>query len=128
MKHLHLIFLFLLSLLSFHNFAQDPTHFKIGEEQLHYLYNFTLHQGDDQILYTGTHRGLFKYQHGEFIKIKEYDHRDGDNLFQLKRNSKGELFCCTAGGQIFKVVGEKLELFYEAEINYKDGHFFFYFD
>ncbi|MFT5819192.1 MAG: hypothetical protein ACI8ZM_000415 [Crocinitomix sp.] len=93
-------------------YGQEPTSFVIGEKDLINTDVYSICQTDDELLYIGTNNGLFVYKHGQFQQIPGAKEQQGNSLFDLKLDNKGDLFCGNLGGQIFKLTDGQLELFY----------------
>ena len=114
MKQLYFFILFFLSLLSFPSLAQDPAHFIIGEKQFANIDIYTLLYDDNiDVLYAGTNSGVYSYRQNKFIDLKSPKGQIGNSFFQLKQNSKGEVFCSNLNGQIFKIEDMELKLIYQ---------------
>lgn len=109
--------------------AQDPSYFTIGEDELANLDIYTLLYDDkSDILYAGTDRGFYKYTQNKFRLIPKVEGQIGDSFFQLTQNKTGEIFCCNLNGQIFKLEGDKLSLYYEYAAKDIVRLFSFFFD
>jgi ligand-binding sensor domain-containing protein len=84
----------------------------LGENQLSNTSIYSVCETKNDLVYIGTDQGLFVYQHGSFVHILGAEEQHGNSLFNLKVNNEGDLFCGNLRGQIFKLVDNKLELFY----------------
>ncbi|MGK0387923.1 MAG: hypothetical protein ACI94Y_000650 [Maribacter sp.] len=108
--------------------AQQPAYFMIGEEDMKDDDIYTLHQGEDEIIYAGTQNGLFAYKHGVFKKIKGAPEQIRSAVFELKRDNKGDLYCMNLSGQIFILKNNQLELFFQTPKKHMSNRFSFCFD
>lgn len=108
--------------------AQQPAYFTIGEDELKDHHVYTIHQGKDGIIYAGTDYGLFAYKHGAFEKVEVTPEQVGSAFFDLKRDNNGDLYCMNFSGQIFQLVDNKLELFFQTPREHLTYHFNFLFD
>ena len=113
---------------SIYSFAQNPAHFKIGEEELNSTHVYSLKYHPDDLLYAATNYGLYMYKNGSFQKIPWLGKHSGEALFSLNLNSKNELFCSNLSGQIFHLTEKGLELFLETPVEYRNANFDFSFD
>ncbi len=99
-------------------YAQDPTHFFIGEDQFANTDIYTLLYDDtEEVLYVGTNDGLFIYRQNRFIRFAALEGQMGNSFFDLKMNSRREIFCANLNGQVFKIIDGKLELFYSLDLD-----------
>ncbi|WP_394746906.1 sensor histidine kinase [Spongiimicrobium salis] len=92
-------------------FSQDPSYFIIGEEALKNAEIYSVLQTRDLRLYIATNEGLYEYKHGAMNPILSSRQQNGIALFNLRENSKGEVFCYNLTGQIFIINKNRLELF-----------------
>jgi len=106
--------------------AQNPNYFVIGEKELANsdLYTLLYHDKTD-VLFVGTNNGLFAYQQNKFIKIQRAKGQVGTSVFRLSQDKQGNIYCCNLNGQIFKVKGQTLELFFELEKKHVNSFFDF---
>ena len=128
MKQINFLILIFLSTLTFPSLAQNPAHFILGEKHFTNIDIYTLFFDDNSdILYTGTNSGVYAYKQNKFIRIKETKEQIGSSFFQLKQDKNGVVFCCNLNGQIFKIVENKMILFYQMPPDEITTGFFFYF-
>ena len=120
-----ILFLFICVIMTI---AQQPAYFMIGEEDLKDDHVYTLHQGEDEIIYVGTQNGLFAYKHGTFERIEGPSEQIRSAVFELKVDKKGDLFCMNLNGQVFILKNNKLELFFQTPKKYVNRLFSFHFD
>ena len=107
------VLLFHLILLSLNSKAQTPSFFKIGTEEFSNTNVYSLFYDDDtDILYATTNRGLYYYAQNKFTAFTQPKEQIGNSLFNLKVDNNGDLFCSNLHGQIFKIIGNKLILFF----------------
>jgi hypothetical protein len=110
----YFIFFLLVTLVGvFAAYGQEPTYFKLGEKELVNTDVYSICQTENQLLYISTNQGLFVYKHGEFQQVPGAKEQFGNSLFDLKLDNNGDLFCGNLSGQIFKLVNDHLELFFE---------------
>jgi len=117
----------LLAIVFLHNiscYAQDPAYYKIGEQEFANTHIFTLlYEDDTDIIYAGTDNGLYAYKQNRFIRIHNAKEQKGNAVFSLMQNSKNEIFCINLSGQIFKVNGDSLVLYYQSNKEKSDNYF-----
>lgn len=124
----HFAFLIFLCF-SFSVSAQDPSYFTIGEDEFANLDIYTLLYDDEtDILYAGTDRGFYKYTQNKFRLLPKVNEQIGDSFFQLTKDKNGDIFCCNLNGQIFKLEGDKLSLYYQYPTKDITHNFLFFFD
>ncbi len=109
MKLLSLIFCVYLSVFSF---AQQPSFFMIGEEELSGVHVYDLIQDKNEDYWVATNNGLYYYDYYHFKKI-DCPIMTSSSVFNLVENKKGELFCNNLSGQIFKIENQQCELYYQ---------------
>lgn len=123
------IILCIVIVVQFNTTAQAPSFFRIGGESFSNINVFSvIYEDEKDILYAATNRGLFAYKQNKFTIIKSSENSVTNGLFQLQRNHKGELFCCSLSGQVFSIKNDKLSLFYQMPIGSKVHSFSYYFD
>ncbi|MBL4668739.1 MAG: histidine kinase [Flavobacteriales bacterium] len=109
--------------------AQDPNHFVIGEKQFSNTDIYTLLYDDGtDILYAGTSEGLYVYKQNIFVKLKGPENQIGNSIFQLNQDNHGNIYCCNLNGQIFKVMNNDFELFYEVSSELMTNDFSYFID
>jgi hypothetical protein len=109
-------------------FGQTPAHFYIGQNEFSNTHVYSLHHHSDHILYAATNYGLHKYQNGRFQQIPWIDNHDGEALFSLRKDTKGNLYCSNLSGEIFKLTEKGLKLFLKVPDEYITAYFDFGFD
>ncbi len=124
-----LLFTFLISLMWLQAHAQNPAHFFIGQEEFANTHVYSIEHHPNGLLYAATNYGLYVYRHGKFNTVPWNCEHKGSSLFSLRRDSKDNLYCANLSGQIFKIVGDSIELFLETPKQYiANTYFSFGFD
>jgi hypothetical protein len=105
-------------------YAQDPAYYKIGETEFANTHIFTLlYEDETDVIYAGTDNGLYAYKQNKFTRIHNAKEQKGNAVFSLMQNSKNEIFCINLSGQIFKVNGDSLELYYQFDKKKSNNYF-----
>lgn len=92
--------------------AQEPAHYRIGQEALAGLDLYSIIQDDtDSSVWIATENGIFNYNG------KQFTHQIPENikntsLFGLIKDANGTIYCYNLAGQIYKIVNKKLQLFF----------------
>ncbi len=113
-KNLHLIFCFVLIGTTI-CYSQDLSYYTLGSKTLKNSEIYSVLQTKDLRLYIATNEGLYRYKNGKINAIVSSKQK-GTSLFNLRENSKGEVFCYNLNGQIFKIKDNKLLLFTQIPI------------
>lgn len=99
----------------------------LGKKELgqHDIYGII--QDLDNVLYIATDKGIIRYDGYEFTLLFQDAKIRSTSILSPKRNLKGEIFCSNLYGQIMKVVGDSLILYFEENIpeNVLNTHFTF---
>jgi len=95
--------------------SQDFSHYTLGDKALKNAEIYSVLQTKDLRLYIATNEGLYRYKNGKMNVLKS-ERQKGTSLFNLRENSKGEVFCYNLNGQIFKVNNNELLLFAQIPI------------
>lgn len=95
--------------------SQDVGYFMLGESELRNTDIYTILETKDLRLYIGTNEGVYQYKNGRMLPIQPAINQKGVSIFDLKENSRGEVFCHNFAGQIFQIIGDRLVLFNELE-------------
>lgn len=93
-------------------FAQQPSYFKIGEEELSGVHIYDLIQDQESNYLIATNNGLYKYDFYEFVKI-ECPEMTSSSVFNLAESVEGDIYCNNLSGQIFKISDYNCELFFQ---------------
>lgn len=105
--------IFVVGLLSLWAVAQEPSYFKIGEEELAGIHIYDLLQDQDKNYWIATDNGLYLFDHYTFRQLS-CDEMSSSSIFNLCENEQGEVFCNNLSGQIFQVsANHELALFYQ---------------
>lgn len=131
MKRL-ILYLFL-SVLNIYVFSQEPSCFRIGEDELNNVNVYSLIYNDfNNLLFTATNNGLFLYKQNQFLKLKGPKKIQEDSFFELTKNSNHEVFCKSLNGKVFKINphNNTYDLYYDASkvVDYVKGFWFFFND
>jgi hypothetical protein len=92
--------------------AQNPSYFRVGEEAFAETDIYHIIQDEEGYMWFATDRALFRYDGYEF---KPYKNKKATNssLFALTFDNNGILYCHNLAGQIFRVIDDSLNLYYE---------------
>lgn len=91
--------------------AQDFSYFTIGEEALKNAEIYSVLQTSDLRLFVATNEGLYQYKNKLMQPIPVAKGQKGISLFNLRENSKGQVFCFNLTGQIFFIDQNRLKLY-----------------
>lgn len=109
--------------------GQDINYLKIGENQFANTEVYTLLYDDsDDVLYIGTNNGLFAHKKNKFQKLKGPKTQVGSSVFDLKKDKNGAVYCNNLYGQVFKIIGNSYQLFYEERLEDTAANFFYSFN
>tara|TARA_B100000809_G_scaffold31540_1_gene27459 strand:+ start:7958 stop:10819 length:2862 start_codon:yes stop_codon:yes gene_type:complete len=92
--------------------AQNPSNFKLGEEELSGIDIYNILQDKDQNYWLATDNGLIKYDGYTFKKIPSVNALS-TSVFDLKLDYDNDLFCKNLSGQIFKVVNDSSKVYFQ---------------
>lgn len=93
-------------------FAQNPSYFTIGDNELHNAHVYSILETKERVVYVATNQGLYFYHNGRMKPLLNAQNQLSISLFNLVENSKGEVFCFNLNGQIFKILNNKLLLYF----------------
>ena len=106
-------FLYLLLLLCFEEFyAQHPSHYFFGQEELSGLTIFDIEQDQKNNYWFATNQGLFKFN-GHAISRVASSQMISNAVFDLKHDNYKILYCKNLSGQIFKISDDTCQLFFQ---------------
>lgn len=120
---IRLLGVIIFTLLANISFAQQPSYFVLGENELANVDVYSLLYTKDALLYAGTDRGLYVYKHGRFRQVPAPEGTEGSSLFHLIADSDGNVYCGNLAGQIFRVENGKLRLFHEVNPKHVGPYF-----
>jgi preprotein translocase subunit YajC len=109
LKHINILLIFILS--HFLGFAQQPSHFIIGEEELSGVDIYDIKQDEQKIYWLGTNQGIIKFDGYTFKTIK-CPEMLSTSVFDLQFNSKKTLYCKNLSGQIFEIKNDTCKIFF----------------
>ncbi|MGK0366870.1 MAG: hypothetical protein ACI85O_003948, partial [Saprospiraceae bacterium] len=92
--------------------AQQPSYFLVGQEQFAGVDIYSIIQDSDANIWIASEDGLFKYDGYTFTPYSNVAMKTKD-IFALKLDNEGSVFCSNLYGQIFKVENDSMHLFYE---------------
>jgi len=97
----HLFLLFFLTV-SFTLFAQQPSHFILGQEELSGIDIYHILQDNDENYWLATNQGVIKYDGYSFRKI-ECEGMLSSSVFDLQLDYNNVVYCKNLSGQIFQI-------------------------
>ena len=92
--------------------AQQPSSFKLGEEELSGIDIYDILQDNDNNYWLATDNGLFKYDGYTFKKISSKNALT-NSVFDLKLDYHNNLFCKNLSGQIFQVNNDSCKVYFQ---------------
>ena len=101
-------------LLPFLGYAQQPSHYKLGEDELEGVDVYGIHHATDMNYYLATSQGLMIYDGYDFKSLVNQEMRM-TSVFNIVEDYKGDIYCHNLSGQVFKLVDDELVLFYTVE-------------
>lgn len=84
-------------------------------------------QDMDENIWIATDQGLYKYD-GYTYKTIDISASRAKSLFSLRTNNIGNVFCSNLKGQIFEVINDSLQLYYEIPEDARSSTLYFEFD
>jgi hypothetical protein len=108
-------------------FAQQPSHYFIGEEELAGIDLYSVTQSSDGMFWLTSNQGVIKYDGHNFTKIRS-ENAKSHSLFEIKKDENNDLYCINLSGEIFRVYEDSLELFYQIPDSLLSSYLFFNFD
>lgn len=118
-------YLFLLITLSC--FAQQPSHYIVGEEDLAGTNIYSVLQAKDNRVWFSTNNGLYSYDGALFSSISAKGIKDL-SLFGLTLDKEGRIYCHNLSGQVLMVENNALKVYCQIPSNYIASSFFIEFD
>lgn len=91
-------------------FAQQPSHFVIGAQELAGIDVYNLIQDDDDNYWIATDNGLYVYDGHSFEQINCAEMRD-NSLFNFVKDKDGRIYCNNLNGQIFYVEDKQCRVY-----------------
>lgn len=121
---------FLLILLTFSSvftYGQNPSYFKIGEDELSGIDIYDILQDKNQVYWLATNQGIIKFDgyHFEFIQCSEMLN---NSVFSLKTDTSGAIFCNNLSGQIFKIQNNHCKVFFQLPDSLMSSYLYYEFD
>lgn len=126
LKNKGIYFFLLLCLLSKSLLSQTPNHISIGVDVFEGVDIYSIAKHND-LLYVSTNKGLYKQQYNSFVLVPS-KLGESQSLFDLKEDNRGDLFCKSLSGKIFKLYDDSLDVFYELDKVYYKSLFYYFFD
>lgn len=102
----------LLLLVSFSVMSQEPSHVLLGEEDLAGVNIYCLLQDADNSVLLSTNNGVYRYNSLQFQLLSSKSVGDM-SLFGLTKNVRNEIYCYNLSGQIFKIVQNTLQPYFQ---------------
>ena len=93
-------------------FAQQPSYFVIGKEEFSGVDIYSIIQDKEANIWVASEKGLFKYDGYTFTPYTNAAMKTKE-LFSLRLDNLGTVFCSNLYGQIFNIQNDSLHLFYE---------------
>lgn len=118
-------YLFLLITLSC--FAQQPSHYIVGEEDLAGTNIYSVLQANDNRVWLSTNNGLYAYDGALFSSIQAKGIKDL-SLFGLTADKDGRIYCHNLSGQVLVVENNALKVYCQIPSHYIASSFFIEFD
>ena len=98
-------------MLPFLGYSQQPSHYKLGEEELEGVDIYGIHHASTKNYYLATSSGVIVYD-GYTFKAVDCAETLMGSVFNLVEDYSGNIYCNNLSGQVFKVVDERCELFF----------------
>jgi len=111
-KFIYKAILFITLIVPKSDFAQTPSHFILGEEELSGIDIYDIYQDDDHIYWLATDNGLITYDGYKFTNIK-CDDALSNSVFNLKTDYNNVLYGMNLSGQIFQIKDTVCEVYYK---------------
>ncbi|UKN03508.1 histidine kinase [Paracrocinitomix mangrovi] len=102
---------FIISLLPYYLIGQQPSHYRIGEDQFSGIDIYDLYQDKNDYIWISSNDGLYSYDGYQFTKFANTQMKNR-SLFNIVEDKNGAIYCNNLYGQIFKVVEDSLKLIY----------------
>ena len=107
--------------------GQQPSHFKLGEDEFSGINIYNLLQDDKQNYWIATNDGLYKYDGYDFTKL-ECEKMISNSVFQLTTDYNDNVYCHNLSGQIFQVKNDTFRLYFQIPDSLMRNEFSFEFD
>jgi len=106
--------------------AQQPSHFKLGEEDLSGIDIYDILQDQNRNYWLATDNGLIKYDGYTFKKIPSKNALS-NSISDLKLDYNNELYCKNLSGQIFKITNDSAKVYFQIpdSLMFKNVHYAF---
>lgn len=122
------VIIFLVTLFSiFKITAQQPSHFKLGEDDFSGINIYSLLQDNQQNYWIATNNGLYKYDGYNFTKLY-CENVLSNSMFQMTMDYTGNVYCHNLSGQIFQVKDDTCRLYFQIPDSLMRNEFSFEFD
>lgn len=108
-------------------FAQQPSHYVIGEEELAGVNIYSIVQGKDNKVWLSTNNGLYVYDGSSFFLLTS-DKVNDQSLFGLTLDKQGNVYCHNLSGQVLGVKNNRLVIYCELPQKYISNSLFIAFD
>lgn len=111
----------------FLGFSQQPSHFKIGEEELSGIDIYDIIQDNNSVYWLATNQGIIKFDGYSFSFI-ECPEMLSNSVFSLKMDSSHAIFCNNLNGQIFKVKNDTCQVYFQVPDSLMSPYIYYEFD
>ena len=101
----------LLFFLSFNLNSQTPSHFILGEQHFDGVKIYDVIQDDELNYLFATNLGIFLHDGYSYTRI-ESAQMLGSSVFNFRKDSNGIIYCHNLQNQVFKIIDNKIELFF----------------
>ncbi|MFC4817505.1 sensor histidine kinase [Flavobacterium sp. GCM10023249] len=108
-------------------FAQQPSHYIIGDDELAGVNIYSALQGKDNTVWLSTNTGLFAYDGTVFTLLPMQEIKD-QSLFGLTQDRTGKIYCHNLSGQVLTVENNTLKVFCQIPERLISGSMFVAFD
>ncbi|MDB4533745.1 histidine kinase [Vicingaceae bacterium] len=93
-------------------YAQQPSSFNLGEEELSGIDIYDILQDNKQNYWLATDNGLIKYDGYTFKKIPSKNELS-NSVFDLQLDYDNNLYCKNLSGQIFQVINDSSKVYFQ---------------
>ncbi len=109
------------------SYAQQPTHYILGEEELSGIDIYDLLQDSKGNYWIASDNGIYKYDGYDFVKI-ECEGMMSSSVFNLTLDYEKNIFCNNLSGQIFIIKKDTCKVYYQIPDDYMHHEIGFQFD
>lgn len=95
------------------NLSQQTNHYFLGKKELGNQEIYSITQDLNSKLYIATNKGVIRYNGYDFTRLSQAKNVASNSFFNLKTNTKGEVFCSNLFGQVLHIKNDSLLLYFE---------------